>query len=102
MNKYQELLTKAKALLVEQGWTQGTYARDELGAKVRYHSPRAVSFCGKGAIYKVEAGGPLRAFHFLNLVCLGQSFVLFNDTPGRTKEEVLAKYDQAIELAGRV
>lgn len=49
----QQVLSRAIAL-VEAGWTYGAFARDHHGRKVPVFSPRAVRFCGLGAIERAH------------------------------------------------
>lgn len=99
-----ELLRAAKALIETTGWTQGTLARDIRGEPVGSSDPAASCFCGYGAVSAVSAlvGINYRAadgaFDLLDKAA-EQPFPHFNDTKDRTKEEVLAKFDEAIALA---
>ena len=85
---------------VEQGWTQRAFARDRLGLAVKFGSDKAVCWCLEGALLAVgseamsEAGGLLQA-----VISSLTSLFCWNDTPGRTKEEVLGLFDKVIGAA---
>lgn len=103
----KQVLQDARRLIEEKGWIQGLY-----------HSERG--YCVSGAIY--QAGGwrcvvyqtnsaeayqtnsaealvaADRAWSALQKeIGFAQSIAGWNDEPGRTKEEVLATFDRAIE-----
>lgn len=92
------LLKRGKKALEEIGWTQGTYARDVNGRPVDETDAAATCFCSWGALNFAKSGsGGNTCFAMEALdAAAGQSIVAFNDTLGRTKEEVLAKFDEAI------
>ncbi len=99
----KEVLIRGKERL-ERGWCQGASARDASGNKSDPESPNAASFCVFGAMHERE--GPYasdRARELIRRVLgakLGDGAIaIYNDTPGRTKEEVLALVDKAINLA---
>lgn len=93
-----ELITQAADLIETTGWTQGyefigPFANDE----------RAVCFCAHGALSVADKFSYSQAYY--DATCAldertedapytgsksDHAFVRFNDTPGRTKEEVLA------------
>jgi hypothetical protein len=96
-----EILKDAKALLETKGWTQGAAARNARGWTVGPNDGDAACFCGLGAVWAAcpsinpliggsSAETALRATVPQNL------FASFNDEEGRTVEEVLAKFDEAI------
>jgi hypothetical protein len=92
MSKVKEILVKAKDILCTKGWIQGTFEKD--GA-----------CCALGALGNAtgDVAGcyfdEVEAEHVLRRVVPNGRIVAFNDTPGRTKEEVLEAFDQAIALA---
>jgi hypothetical protein len=47
-----KVLTKARAILEDMGWAQGTLAKDVNGFQVGLHNPEATCFCSIGAICK--------------------------------------------------
>lgn len=101
-----ELITKAADLIEQTGWSQKCNARDAQGKHVMVYDPRATCFCAYGAMAKTMEDIPERqllldiAANALNDYVVrefgepeggsGQNIVNYNDTPGRTKEEVLA------------
>jgi hypothetical protein len=94
-------LTKARAC-VDAGWTQNAYGRTEEGKGTGYADPAAVAYCMVGALYHAmpneESYGIVTpALDALIAVAGTQQLIRFNDHPKRTKEEVLAVYDRAIE-----
>ena len=108
MERVQQVLCRAKEIL-EQGWTQGTYARDEHGVEADWASPEAVTFCSVGAVYRAtselepdrtsDVFDPLRWLARAALLrhVLGKhgvNTVGFNDHPDRTQEEVVAVFDE--------
>jgi hypothetical protein len=116
--KPSEILKKARDLIINKGWTQGEYARDGGKVPVSYDSKWAESFCALGSLYSVidEAQGGIGTIHFLapfQPLCsphssihylqtvIGHDFTIvhWNDMPGRTKEQVIDAFDEAIELA---
>ncbi len=123
MKTDRKILTEARNIIANGGWTQGNYARNKEGEAVFVFDPTACKFCLMGSLQKVlgervalradcsEHGFPvsvaspellrleelladaLRRLHPDNVCALGY----FNDT--RTLEEVLAVYDEAIRVA---
>lgn len=87
----KEVLLKTIALIEEKGWCQGSYQKD---GKV----------CAKGGI-RIACNWPLcddssyddavAAVAKLIVGEVGNSIISWNDTPGRTKNEVLAVLRQA-------
>lgn len=98
-----EVLRKAREALVTRGWHQGDYGSD----KAR---PDTCAVCAVGAIgvaitgspFRWEPGVPRAIWAIVSLLkhATGYHGRLFgdgwNDVPGRTVEEVLAAFDQAI------
>lgn len=88
----REVLTNARAL-VAQGWTQGDW-RD------------GSCYCAAGALRSVtrgmlgdawvEAVAALKAAIGRHRFCGDREIIGWNDTPGRTQEEVIAAFDRAI------
>ena len=118
MSLVAEHLKRARGL-VEQGWGRARYRTSYQNAEDSY----AVCFCAAGAIRAVELDDPLdtgislphwmrgdtmSAMDFLAHVVAGPGPYKFredyvtrwNDIEGRTKEEVLLAFDDAIALAG--
>lgn len=92
---------KPSELLRITGWTQGAYARDKRGLAVPEQSESAVSFCVRGAILRCYPGLDSVDItdkveqHVKNISGVG-NIVRWNDTPGRTKAEVI----DALEAVG--
>ena len=107
MNISEQILTEAYAL-IERGWVQGWDARNRYGKMVQALTPDACAWCLTGALTKAATHLHLReedrqrAYELVAAALpTGESrfVVVFNDSPGRTKEQVLAVLDDAIELA---
>lgn len=101
----KEVLIQAKNLIKNEGWCQGSFAKSADGGKVASRDLLAKSYCAVGAL---NAWGGLnrednlirsdaRAF----LERLVGVITTWNDQPGRTKEEVLQKFQEAIDLAAK-
>jgi hypothetical protein len=86
----REILIKAADIIDTKGWTQGMHARDLEGNAVSYFSESATCFCISGALRLVtkEDARYIEACWALRDL-LDTNPVLFNDQPGRTKEEVI-------------
>lgn len=111
-----ESLEQGRALIVERGWTQGCYGKDENGAKVMTGDlyEKATCFCGWGAlqaVHRADGSANYRPGLYAAMASLDRAipepsqspsgltvrhFPTYNDTPGRTVEEVLAVFDTAI------
>ena len=99
-----QILKDGRQLLIDKGWTQGTYAKDIHGDYIDPAGSDAACFCGHGAIYAAGGyrgvgtppGNVAQAELALNAAIQDAHFPAFNDAPGRTVEEVLAKFDEAI------
>lgn len=102
--KPAEILRAARAK-IEQGWCQRCVARDSQGYRIYVgnmmeasRNPAAVSWCAQGAVF--AAGGDINGPELPILgQAVGSCIGIWNDRPRRTKEEVLAAFDRAIELA---
>jgi len=86
-----DILERAQQALLTRGWTQGTYGFDD-GAPV----------CIAGAVMHVCGGFSLAALRVIAV--LGETAGVrhvptWNDTPGRTPEQVLDLFDRAIARA---
>lgn len=95
-----EVLKKAKALIEERGWCRREY-KDTRGC-----------YCSLGACYvasgyEVEGAsvlhdGDVTAYATAEKAlerAIDSAVIRWNDSPGRTKDEVLAAFDKAIALA---
>ena len=86
--------------LVARGWTQYVYARDSAGCYITLYNKGACSFCMVGSLLRVSNHDrPLfrRMYNELFKHCGGVNVETFNDNPRRTKEAVLAVFDNAIK-----
>ena len=84
-----EVLVAARNLIDREGWTQNHYGRPGRG------------FCVYGACGAAEHGSALcggygPAEDVMRKVLGAPQLAAWNDTPGRTKAEVLAAFDKAI------
>ena len=122
-----QLLTRGREL-IEAGWTQGVFARDAKGEPLDSYDPEAspTCYCTIGAVHRaafefqledIHAGalgeGRYRALKAIQRAVVTNHRDLYpgrmilekvwvgawNDAEDRTKEEVLAVYDKAIEIA---
>jgi hypothetical protein len=88
-----EVLKAARWMLDNIGWVQNHYRQDDSTGK-------AIGFCAVGALETVKTkkyGATNSAFKRLRAVVDHGLIVEFNDAPGRTKQEVLNAFDQAIK-----
>lgn len=96
----KEELTAVRKL-IEQGWTQGHYARNAEGDVADLMDNDACTFCLRGAIYRVtgyDEGKYLPIIQLLNSrVYSFPGIINWNDAPGRTKAEVLDLIDETLE-----
>ena len=102
LNKFQKELErrnlgwKPSELLKQKEWCQDVYARDRKGHETTVYSPDACMFCITGAIqfcYPSSIDRRLEAANkLINMLGLEYHSHIpqWNDTPGRTKEEVIA------------
>lgn len=101
-----ENLRKVRAKL-EQGWTQGWFARDVNGDITWPRAENATCWCVYGACSVVtdafaHENNVRDAIERALLGMTGSRLVdCWNDAPGRTQAEVLALVDRAIELASK-
>ena len=79
---------------VKKGWCQHAFAIDKHGLRVPRDSNSAVAFCMTGALDNATG-----ASAYLYKAVRGDSVVDYNDSPRRTKAQVLAAFDRAIVLA---
>ena len=96
----KEKLIEARNLIEKKGWGQGHYAVDDDGVTVGIDSPDACRFCTMGAIYAANrtysesvVQDLVQALGFDN----SGEVLLWNDSPSRTKDQVLARFDRAIK-----
>jgi hypothetical protein len=105
-----DILKAAKQLIsTPDKWTKGVYARNVAGDEVKADPMNgrftdAVSWCAVGSIREVcgkemaSFDGPIRClFEATDEGWIGPT--VYNDTSDRTHEEIMALFDQAIEIA---
>ena len=93
-----EVLKAARAK-IEQGWCQGSYARNAMNEKVLYRSVDACRWCAMGAIVSLGGVDWITAADVIKQANAIEVIPKWNDAPNRTQAEVLAAFDKAIELA---
>jgi len=86
-----EVLKKARARLIEKGWTHGGSGQD--GEKLCV----ALSIHNSTKVYK-QAMAAVDAMH---RTTGSHSLATWNDVPGRTKRQVLGALDKAIRSESR-
>ena len=92
--------------LIESGWTVVALARDATGAQCNPTSHKATSWSLYGAIQKAVRSpfaSALVVYNSLHRALPSGTKTVreFNDAPDRTREEILAVIDRAIEIEGR-
>lgn len=106
----RDALVEARAK-VDNAWAQGGYAFDEAGYSTEVNSYKAYAFCMLGAIESVMEGKDIADHEQedpYNYAWMGAKKVdptihmrgwldQFNDEKGRTKEDVLEAFDEAIK-----
>jgi len=110
--KASEVLTGAKTLLEEKGWTTRYLARNKDGGCVNPFDDTAACFCAVGAIRRADRDGGgaewvvrERTVEALRSTIPGNRYngafgiSLYNDSPNTTKADVLSWFDRAIEKA---
>ncbi|WP_158809644.1 hypothetical protein [Beijerinckia sp. L45] len=101
MNPTQKALAGTRSI-VEKGWCQGAFARNQIGDVVLVDAPEACSFCLIAAISKSTAGSEAwgnAVFAFKSAIGWNSALSTWNDQPDRTRDEVLAAIDAGIARA---
>ena len=96
-----QILIEARRV-IESGWCTRASARTDKGIPCEWDEAKACSWCSTGAVLHVASmfvPARVYALRFLREAIGQYSIVGWNDAPGRTKEEVLAGFDRAIELS---
>lgn len=100
-----QILTSARAK-IEQGWCQGSLARNADGKRTGERASDAICWCAIGACWANADTSNLAACEVIRQAtdklsdAVGARAInIWNDSPTRTKAEVLAAFDRAIELA---
>lgn len=103
MKNNLQVLTEAREILVNGRWCQGAYARNVLGQQVNISSPKAFYWCLIGAVRLASGRQDSSALDVLGDALFnngrGCHLAEWNDLAGRTKEEVLHLFDEAIKIA---
>ena len=98
-------LNAAADLIEPEGrWIQGDFARGKTGRQVDPCGRAAVCWCMSGAINRVTGKDYQlhnEAVYLLSAIMLEDRFE-FNDAPGRTQQEVVAKLREAATKARRM
>jgi hypothetical protein len=107
--KVSEILEQARAKLAAPGgWGQGVFARNKEGIEVGTSAQDAVCFCGSGAVknacrnLSTTYEYTIAREYLRQIISVKYGFcdiITFNDAAGRTVEEVLEVFDDAIKLA---
>jgi len=90
---------------IAAGWSQCAMAEDKDGIAVDVTDPTAVSFCTLGALVAsglAELDAEL-VLHSALPIAYRRDFLVseYNDSTERTKDDILALYDRAIEREAR-
>jgi hypothetical protein len=99
MNKAKSVLgvlTAAKWLLENIGWTKNHYETEDAEGNF-------TAFCSSGALQRVEVVDEdlrERAYHYLTEE-MNSNVIQFNDDPRNTKAQILSAFDRAIKRAKR-
>lgn len=109
-----DILTKARELISKpNGWTQGSFARDDEARGVDATSDSAVCFCSMGALHRATNDlyntdmqninmAEAHAIHAL-VNSLPPAFhgdiVIFNDSHNTNQDRVLEAFNKAIDYA---
>jgi hypothetical protein len=91
--------------LIDNGWTQGHWAENMWGKAVAVNDYSACKFCAQGAMIRAaDKFGVSRHMQCIYDAVSDQvpsgyagNFMSFNDTNGRTKEQVKELLDRAIQ-----
>lgn len=97
----EEVLRRA-ARLVERGWVQDEFARDERGNVVNPESPAACEWCAMGALMRAAAedAAPDEA-RVSCLPYLPSGLVRWNDAEGRTQADAVEMFTEAAKWAAK-
>jgi hypothetical protein len=102
MSDVADVLERAAALIEPEGaWTQGVLGRDANGRILMARDlGRAVCFCAQGAIIRVsDASLAWHAVQAVQKIIRSEGLGYWNDRPGRTQKQVVAKLREAAKLA---
>lgn len=105
MKTTKQILIDAKQLLIDKGWTQGSFAKDTNGMPVHHYRDTAVCFCLAGAVRRANDGVSGNFTEVADILAdlipdvYEGEVACFNDDESTTKDDVLAVLDKAIEVA---
>jgi len=91
-----EILKQTRKLIVK-GWTQHAGARDKNGKVVGSDSADATCWCLTGAAYATSGERYNEIIDVLNET-LGFCHIDYNDTKGRTQQDILNLIDRAVAV----
>jgi len=105
VNETRKYLRRVAAI-IRSGWTQGPIAVDRSGSGTDATDPAACKWCLAGAMRLARRDlhdwGPYYdAERAIKVVCR-MTPISYNETRGRTKQQVLAKIREAIERLPRM
>lgn len=102
ITKPSEALRAARKLIEPEGaWTQGVFARDNMGQQTPFHGQHAVCWCVLGACNRVcmyDFELRKKCQDFLDFI-VERDVVAYNDNRRRTHAEVLDALNRAAALA---
>lgn len=88
--------------LLRKGWCQGPFAKDGVGAACDPLDDHACTFCLSGAMIRSDRHEVSSSFTQARKALLAEAelrgfdtYVQFNEHPGRTQEEVIALVERA-------
>ena len=100
------VLSRARELIEDPvNWVQGPYAVDDYGQPVDHDDPEACAWCALGAIWAVsdwegvDYGAANDLLNKLPVVRRHCGIHMLNDEDDTTHDDILAVFDDAIELA---
>jgi hypothetical protein len=101
-----EVLTKARNILEDLGWTQACFAKDKNGLAVDFDNSEATCFCSAGAIWKATGLDTSCTENPLERACTNQlSEAMSSDIIGNNDHKdtklihILMAFDFAILMA---
>lgn len=97
-----DVLDRAADLIEPEGaWSNDAVALRSSGAPTYAQDPKATCFCALGAIWRLTDRGSLhrREVEDAAKLVMEGSVAVFNDAPGRSQSEVVAKLREAATLA---
>ena len=105
INDVALILDEARYLIESEGWCQGAMAKDRLGFPTEPRADNVAARCAVGALdaavdWSAESEAHYElARSYVDQTIRGKYIVTWNDAAGRTKEEVVAMFTEAADLA---